>query len=121
MSKMAATQKVHVISTKYFMYIYRRHSWIYQQNMKFLRSILSPGQLYTDATYTDAAKIMISYIDEIMNHDYIGSLACMPNEPKIRILECINVKSSGGKPFRQMSPVVNSTFHLAYKQLLKYL
>ena len=25
---------------------------------------------------------MIPYMDEIINHDYIGSLACMPNEPK---------------------------------------
>ena len=25
---------------------------------------------------------MIPYSDEIMNRDYIGSFACMPNEPK---------------------------------------
>ena len=25
---------------------------------------------------------MIPYYDEIMNHDYIGSLGCIPNEPK---------------------------------------
>ena len=50
--------------------------------MKFLQSILLPGQLYTDAAYADATKTMIPYSHEIMNHDYIGSLACMPNEPK---------------------------------------
>ena len=80
---MAATLKVHVISTKYFLCIYWGHSWIYLQNMKFLQSMLSQEQLYTDAAYANAAKIMIPYIDEIMNHDYIGSFACMPNEPKM--------------------------------------
>ena len=50
--------------------------------MKFLRLILSLGEAYTDATYTDAAKIMIPYMDQIMNHDYIGSFGCIPNEPK---------------------------------------
>ena len=80
---MAATQKVHVISTKYFMCIYRGHYVIYLQNMKFLQSIFSPGEAYTDAAYGDATKIMIPYSDEIMNHDYIGSLAY---EPKSRFL-----------------------------------
>ena len=50
--------------------------------MKFLQSILWPGGVYTDDTYTAKVKSMIPYYDEIMNHDYIGSLACMPNEPK---------------------------------------
>ena len=44
--------------------------------------MLSLEEAYTDATYADAAKIMIPYSHEIMNHDYIRSLACMPNEPK---------------------------------------
>ena len=57
------------------------HYVIYLQNMKFVRSILWPGGAYTDASYANAARIMIPYSDEIMNHDYIGSLACMPNEP----------------------------------------
>ena len=82
---MAATQKVHIILTKYFMCIYRGHYVIYLQNMKFLQSILSPGEAYTDNTYANTAKIMIPYRDEIMNHDYIGSLACMPNEPKTNV------------------------------------
>ena len=80
---MAASWKVHIISTKYFMCIYQGHYVVYLQNIKFLWSILWPGDMYTDAAYTDAPKIMIPYSDEIMNHDYIGSLACMPNEPKI--------------------------------------
>ena len=79
---MAATQKIHSILTKYFMCIYQGHYVIYLQNMKFLQSILSLGEAYTDATYANATKIMIPYSDEIMNHDYIGSLACMPNESK---------------------------------------
>ena len=50
-------------------------------NMKFVRSILWPGGAYTDAAYADDARIMIPYSDEIMNHDNIGSLGCIPNEP----------------------------------------
>ena len=46
---------------------------IYLQNMKFMGSILWPGVVYTDNTYTDKAKIMIPYYDEIVNHNYIGS------------------------------------------------
>ena len=79
---MADCQKVHVISTEYFMGINQGHYMIYLQNMKFLRSILWPGGVYKDATHANTAKIMIPYSDEIMNHDYIGSLACMLNEPK---------------------------------------
>ena len=41
---MAASQKVHVISTKYFMCINQGHYVMYLQNMKFLQSILWPGQ-----------------------------------------------------------------------------
>ena len=81
---MAATWKMHVISTKYFMYRYQEHDVINLQNMRFLQSILSLGEAYTDITNADATKIMILYRHEIMNHDYIGSLACMPNEPKIQ-------------------------------------
>ena len=51
--------------------------------MKFVQLILWPGGAYTDATYANNARIMIPYSEEIMNHDYIGSFACMPNEPKI--------------------------------------
>ena len=81
---MAASQKVHMILTKYFMCINRGHYVIYLQNMKFVQSILWPGGAYTDATHATKAKITIPYSDEIMNHDYIGSLGCIPNEPKTR-------------------------------------
>ena len=54
---------------------------IYVQGMKFLGSMLSPGQLYTDTN--DNANDT-----QWTNHDCIGSWACMPNEPKI--LVCIN-------------------------------
>ena len=50
--------------------------------MKFMQLILWPGGAYTYATHADKAKIMIPYSDEIINHDYIGSLGCIPNEPK---------------------------------------
>ena len=63
---MAATRKIHVILTKYFMCIYHWHYVIYLQNMKFLQSILLLGEAYTNDTYANAAKIMIPYMDEIM-------------------------------------------------------
>ena len=43
--------------------------------------MLWPGGAYIDAT---KAKIMIPYYEEIVNHDYIDSLGCIPNEPKSR-------------------------------------
>ena len=79
---MATSQKVDMILTKCLIYINQKHYVIYLQNIKFVELIFWPGGAYTDATHADAAKIMILYSDEIMNHDYIGSLACMPNEPK---------------------------------------
>ena len=48
---MAASGKVQVISTKYFMSINRGHYVIYLQNMKFERLILWPGGAYTDAMH----------------------------------------------------------------------
>ena len=79
---MAASRKVHEISTKYFMCINQELYVIYLQNIKFVKSILWPGGAYTDAAHAAKAKIMIPYSHEIMNHDYIGSLGCIPNEPK---------------------------------------
>ena len=79
---MAVSQKVHMLSTKYFMYINHEHYVIYLKNIKFIQSILWPGEVYTDAAHATKAKITIPYSDEIMNHDYIGSLGCIPNEPK---------------------------------------
>ena len=38
--------------------------------------------MYKDAAHVSKAKITIPYSNEIMNHDYIGSLGCIPNEPK---------------------------------------
>ena len=48
---MAASRKVQVISTKYFMCINRGYYVIYLQNMKFERLILWPGGAYTDAMH----------------------------------------------------------------------
>ena len=53
---MAASEKVHVISTKYFMYINWGYYVLYLQNMKFLQSILWPGGAYTDDTYATKLK-----------------------------------------------------------------
>ena len=55
------------------MHQFSLHYVINLQNMKFLQSILWLGGAYTDAAHANAAKIMIPYSDEIMNHDYIGS------------------------------------------------
>ena len=51
--------------------------------MKFLQLILWPEGAYTDTAHTAKARIMIPYSHEIMNHVYIGSLGCIPNEPKL--------------------------------------
>ena len=80
---MAASQKVHA-STKYFMCINRGHYVIYLQSMKFVRLILWPGGAYTDDTYATKVKSMIPHLIHFMSHDYIGSLGCIPNEPKSR-------------------------------------
>ena len=48
---MAASGKVQVISTKYFMCINWGHFVIYPQNMKFERLILWPRGAYTDAMH----------------------------------------------------------------------
>ena len=58
---MAAIRKVHIILTKYFMCIYWGHYVIYLQNIKFLQSILLPGEAYTDTINANAAKIIIAY------------------------------------------------------------
>ena len=54
--------------------------------MKILLSKLSMGQLYTDNTNDDDNDNDANDDDNDTwwtNHDCIGSLACMPNEPKI--------------------------------------
>ena len=54
---MAASRKVHVISTKYFMCINQGHIVIYLQNMKFERLTVQPGGAYTNATHGTKCKI----------------------------------------------------------------
>ena len=71
---MAISEKVHVISTKYFMCINQEYYVIYLPNIKFLQLILWPGGAYTDDIYVTKVKSMIPYYGEIRNHDYIGSL-----------------------------------------------
>ena len=49
--------------------------------------MLSLGQLYTDDTNDDDDDNDLNDDDkdtQRTNHDWIGSLACMPNEPKSR-------------------------------------
>ena len=60
---MTVSQKVHMILTKYFMYINQGHYVIYLQNMKFVQLILWPEEAYTDDTYATKVKSMIPYYD----------------------------------------------------------
>ena len=49
--------------------------------------MLSLGQLYTDADTNDDDDDDDNDDDtQLMSHDCIGSLACMPNEPKTTII-----------------------------------
>ena len=70
---MAASRKVHVISTKYFMCINCGYYMIYLQNIKFMQSILWPGGAYTDNTYATKPESRSHIRIPFMNHDYIGS------------------------------------------------
>ena len=87
MSKMAASEKVHMISTKYFICINQEYYVIYLQNMKFVLLILWPGGAYTDDTYATKVKSMIPYYDEIMNHDYVGSLWQSQMSQKLNLIK----------------------------------
>ena len=59
---MAASQKVHVISTKYFMCINRGHNVIYLQNMKFEQLTVRPGGAYTDAAHGTKCKMFVKFL-----------------------------------------------------------
>ena len=63
---MAARQKVHEISTKYFMCINRGHNVIYLQNMKFERLTVRPGGAYTDATHGTKCKIFVKFLKTLI-------------------------------------------------------
>ena len=59
---MAASRKVHVISTKYFMCINQGHNVIYLQNMKFERLTVQPEGAYTDAAHGTKCKIFVKFL-----------------------------------------------------------
>ena len=66
------------------MYLYWGYMYMYLQDMKFLWAMLSLGQLYTDNDTNDNDDNDDDNNDTWWtNHDCIGSLAYMPNEPKI--------------------------------------
>ena len=61
--------------------------YMYLPDMKFLWAMLLLGQLYTDDNTNDNDDDDDDTNDDDnntrwTNHDCIGSLACMPNEPK---------------------------------------
>ena len=64
---MAASRKVHVISTKYFMCINWGHNVIYLQNMKFNQLTVWPGGAYTDATHGTKCKIFVKFLKTFIN------------------------------------------------------
>ena len=82
LSKMATSGKIQVISTKYFIYISQKYYVIYLQNIKFVWLIVWPEGMYTDNTYATKPESRSHIMVHFMNHDYIGSLECIPNEPK---------------------------------------
>ena len=85
---MAAISKVYVILTQYFMCIYWGYMYMYLQDIKFLWAIQSLGQLYPDDDTNDDDNDNTNDDDndtQWTNHDCIGSLECMPNEPKRKL------------------------------------
>ena len=70
---MAASRKLHMISTKYFMYINWGYYVVYLQNIKFVYLILWPGGAYTYDTYATKLESRSHIRIHFMNHDYIGS------------------------------------------------
>ena len=71
---MAASRKVQLISTKYFMCINWEQYVIYLQNKKFVQLILWPGGAYTYDTYATKPESRSHIRIHFMNHDCIGSL-----------------------------------------------
>ena len=70
---MAASGKVHGVSTKYFICINQRYYVIYFQNIKFVRLLLWPGGVYPYDTYATKPESRSHIRINFMNHDYIGS------------------------------------------------
>ena len=100
---MPASEKVHMILTKYFRGINWGHYVIYLQNMKFMQLILWSGGVYTDNTYTTTVAIRSHIMIHFMNHDYIGSLwQCQMSQKRIRLHMCcidLSCVTIGGKHF----------------------
>ena len=71
---MAASRKVQLISTKYFMCINWGQYVIYLQNKKFVQLILWPGGAYTDDAYATKPESRSHIKIHFVNHDCIGSL-----------------------------------------------
>ena len=80
---MAAISKIYVTLTQSFMSTYQGYMYMFLQDMKFLRVMLSPEQLYTDDMNDDDNNDNNDDNDtndddndtRWTNHDCIGSLA----------------------------------------------
>ena len=71
--------------------------------MKILLSKLSMGQLYTRNTSDDDNDDNDNDNDtRWTNHDCIGSLSCMPNEPKIRCVRVKKIRTDTLSPFPRL-------------------
>ena len=83
---MTAIKKIEDILTQYFMCIYQGYMCINIQDMKFLWSKLSLGQLYT------TMPLLMTMTDTWWTkHDCIGSLACIPNESRSTFLALLSI------------------------------
>ena len=100
---MAVSRKVHVISTKYFIYINWGYYVLYLQNIKFVQLIVWPGGAYTDNTYATKPESRSHIMIHFMNHDNIGSLGCIPNEPKTNIYRIGSLANSNATLYTQKS------------------
>ena len=74
LSKIATSQKIHVIFTKYFMCTNWGHNVIYLQNIKFEKLIIWPGGAYTDATHGTKCKIFVKFLKTFIIFFYINHI-----------------------------------------------
>ena len=79
---MDASEKIHMISTKYFRSTNQGHYMIYLQNMKFVWLIFWPEGAYTDYAYTTTVTITIPYYDSFHESRLYRLIMAKPNEPK---------------------------------------
>ena len=71
---MATSQKVHIITTKYFMCINWEHNVINLQNIKFEQLTVQPEGAYTDATHGTKCKIFVKFLKTFIIFFYVNHM-----------------------------------------------